>query len=95
MANNNLTVRKGQCINYGNCSKADSHEVIEVNLGDDFICPECDGTLIDLPPTRKFPWWIVIVAVAVLVIGGLVLWLIADNNTPEHTVTPMEKIIVE
>ncbi|MDR3338983.1 MAG: Ig-like domain-containing protein [Candidatus Symbiothrix sp.] len=70
MANNNLTARKGQCINYGNCPKADSHEVIEVNLGDDFICPECEGSLIDLPQGQKFPWKIVIVIVAVLAIGA-------------------------
>ena len=53
----NLTVRKGKCINFGNCKKADAKEIIEVNLGDDFICPEpdCGSDLIIIPPQRT--WW--------------------------------------
>jgi hypothetical protein len=82
MANNNFTVRKGQCVNFRHCSKADSHEVIEVNLGDDFICPnpECEGSLIDLPQKRKFPWWIVIVIVGVLAIGAGVYFSVPFNK---------------
>jgi len=48
----NLSVRKGRCINVNNCIKADSGEVQEVNPGDDFICsnPDCEGGLIDVSP---------------------------------------------
>ncbi len=73
MANTNLTVRKGQCINFGNCSKANAKEVIEVNLGDDFICPECEGSLIEVTPqsSSHFKWILVIVGIlAVLGVGS-------------------------
>jgi hypothetical protein len=70
MATTNLTVKKGQCINFGNCPKADSKEVIEVKLGDDFICPECGGTLVELPPQKNHLKLILIIAGAVLALGG-------------------------
>jgi hypothetical protein len=80
MANTNLTVRKGQCINFGNCTKANAKEEIEVNLGDDFICPECEGGLIEIQkksgefsPVLKWILTIVII-LAVLGAGGYFGW---------------------
>ena len=81
MANNNLTVKKGLCINYGNCMNADTKKLIEVNLGDDFSCPDCDGMLIEVRP-KKFPYWIIKVILGVLgLIGaGVVTYNIFSNN---------------
>ena len=77
MATNNLSVKKGQCINFGNCSKANAREVIEVNLGDDFICPECEGGLIEKPPKDSFPpalKKILIIAGILVVLGAVAFW---------------------
>ena len=75
MAKDNSTVRIGQCINFGNCQKADSRELQKINIGDEFICtePGCEGTLIEPPKSPPFPWWIIIVIAAVLLLGGLFL----------------------
>ena len=89
MENNNLTVRKGQCINFGMCSKADTKEVQEVNPGNDFICsnPECEQILIEVKPTT---WWEknkkwLFSFIVVLVLGGAgygIYWLI-NRPKPE------------
>jgi len=97
MANTNLTVRKGQCINFGNCPKADAKEVIEVNMGDEFICPECDGGLIEIQPKRSgFPpavKWALIIAGIIVALGGgfLVVRSFVFNNT-EETVNKLPDI---
>ena len=63
------TIKRGQCINFGNCSKANSKEILEVKVGEDFICPECGGSLVEVKDT-PFPWWIMAVAAALLLLGG-------------------------
>ena len=63
------TIKRGQCINFGNCSKANSKEILEVKVGEDFICPECGGSLVEVKDS-PFPWWIVAVAAALLLLGG-------------------------
>lgn len=62
-------IKRGQCINLGNCSKANSKEILEIKVGEDFICPECGGSLVEVKDT-PFPWWIVVIAAAVLLLGG-------------------------
>ena len=67
-----LSVKKGQCINFGNCSKANAREMIKVNLGDDFICPECEGSLMEPPPKKRFPpvlKWVLIIVGIIAVLG--------------------------
>ena len=44
--------RKGNCLNFNNCSKADRKEIIEVGITEDFICPECESELIDVPEKK-------------------------------------------
>lgn len=44
MVQNKLN-KKGRCMNIGNCSKANAKEIIEVGIGEDFICPECGGAI--------------------------------------------------
>ena len=63
------TIKRGQCINFGICSKANSKEILEVKVGEDFICPECGGSLVEVKDT-PFLWWIMAVAAALLLLGG-------------------------
>ena len=37
------TKRAGKCINFGNCTKADNKEIIELEITEDFLCPECNS----------------------------------------------------
>ena len=45
MVQNKLN-KKGRCRNLGNCPKANTKEIIEVGIGEDFVCPECGGQLV-------------------------------------------------
>ncbi|MDR2474939.1 MAG: Ig-like domain-containing protein, partial [Bacteroidales bacterium] len=70
----NSTVKKGQCINFGNCSKANAKEVMEINLGDDFICPECSGDLMEIQGktgTSSPLKWILIIAGGLTALGAV------------------------
>ena len=65
------TTRLGKCINFGNCAKADRKETIELDVTEDFVCPECNSDLEIIqapppPPIKK----IIIIIVAVLLLGG-------------------------
>ncbi|MDR1169802.1 MAG: Ig-like domain-containing protein [Prevotellaceae bacterium] len=71
----NLTVRKGQCINFGNCKKADAREMMEVNLGDDFVCPECESDLVETIAKPSFPP----VVKRILIAAGVLLVLVAGG----------------
>ena len=85
MATNNLAVRKGRCINIGNCKKADTREVLEINLGDEFFCTECGGTLVEVKE-KPFPKWIIYLIIAILVIGiGTAFWVKQCSDTPKPT----------
>jgi phosphate transport system substrate-binding protein len=56
-----MPIRRGKCINFGNCPKADAREIIEVREGGEFICPDphCGKPLQplgeELPPSWKGP----------------------------------------
>jgi hypothetical protein len=41
-----MPARTGKCINFGGCNKADSQEVITIPDGDDFVCPDCEKSLV-------------------------------------------------
>jgi hypothetical protein len=91
MATNNLTARKGRCINFGNCSIADTKEIIVINLGDDFVCsnPDCRGMLVEekKQPPKK---WILYAGIAVVFIG-LILFFFIKSKVEQ--VTDVGKVV--
>ena len=94
------TIRRGKCTNFGNCPKADRGEIIEINVTEDFVCPEsdCGRDLEELPVPKKLPWRkIAIVAglVALLVgIGfGAYMLFVKGDKTPSDT--PQEPTIAD
>ena len=64
--------KKGHCLNFGNCPKADRKEIIELSFTEDFVCPECQQDLVEITqkpnPLKK----LLIPGIAILVIGGLI-----------------------
>ena len=89
-----ITIRTGQCMNIGNCPKANSRETIEINIGEEFICPECRGNLREIKK-KPFPWWIVIAAVVVagLGTGAYFIFTGSGNTPPTVTLTPVDPTI--
>ena len=80
MATNNLSIRKGRCINIGgeNCKIADTKEIVEVNLGDEFICPECGGMLVE-EKKQLSKKWILYTGISVVLIGSILFFFIKSK----------------
>ena len=83
--------RKGNCLNFNNCSKADRKEIIEVGITEDFICPECESELIDIPAKKSgSKKGLVIIGAVVLLalVGGGAFFALSggEEETPEGAV---------
>ena len=64
--------RRGKCINFGNCVKADRKEIIELGFTEDFVCPECESDLIEEAKPASAPVGKILGIVAVVaLLGGL------------------------
>jgi hypothetical protein len=86
-----MPARTGKCINFGGCNKADSKEVMTIPEGDEFVCPDCEKSLVPVGGRAKggsggggkLPLKLILASVLGLgVIGGIVA-LVIGHNTPE------------
>lgn len=91
--------KKGRCLNIGNCSKANTKEIIEVGIGEDFVCPECGGQLVEVKKINVLPYiagGIVVVALvvsAIFWIPGLMGLSTAEKEFDEtDTVEQVEQV---
>lgn len=72
-----MAERSGICDYYGNCKEADSKRVISLSTNEEFKCPECGRSLLELKKDKgkKSPMMkivaAVIVVIALLVIVGI------------------------
>lgn len=86
MASNSV-IRKGTCMNIGNCPNANEKKIIEVGIGEDFVCPnpECGGALKEIKE-KAFPGKAALIGVVVLLllagIGGAVYFLLSGEKEP-------------
>ena len=64
-----MPLLRGQCPNFGLCSKADSSEIIPALPGADFRCPECGTTLTPVHRRRISPAMLALAGT--LLLGGL------------------------
>lgn len=73
--------RQGKCANFGNCTKADSGEVIQIT-GQFFDCPECGGSLVVENKNSKKKWLLATtLPLIVLITGGtFIIHHIAVDN---------------
>lgn len=67
-----MAIRVGKCTNFGNCSVADSSQIVQVPDGSDTICPECKRalTLTALKQRSSTPYLLFAVFVGLL-LGGI------------------------
>jgi hypothetical protein len=84
-----MPARTGKCINFGGCSKADSREVMTVPDGNEFVCPECEKSLMATgggkgksagPGSGSGKLKYILAAVLGLgAIGGVIAWLVTPS----------------
>ncbi len=72
-----MAARKGKCIQFGGCSKADNREIIEAQAGEEFVCKECGKPLQEIEEgagaggRRKL---LFVGAAAILLVAGGAVW---------------------
>ncbi|MDH6343610.1 hypothetical protein M2480_002404 [Parabacteroides sp. PFB2-12] len=71
MASNSV-IRKGTCMNIGNCPNANEKKIIEVGIGEDFVCPnpECGGALKEIKEKGSPAKGLLFGLLALLVLAG-------------------------
>ncbi len=79
------TKRNGKCINFGNCAKADRQEIIELDITEDFLCPECNGDLEEtiIKPAGPNKLLIGIIAAVVVFGGGIGAYFAMNSGKKE------------
>lgn len=81
--------RRGSCINFGNCSKADLKETIELGVTEDFVCPECESELTEIVGKKgsggkKLPLVIGGVVLVLALVGGGLFFALSGNEADEE-----------
>lgn len=85
-----MAKKKGYCTNFGNCSIADAHSLVDVDEAN-FVCPECG---LDLREVRQKPiqWKYVLLAVVCLAVASMIIfWPKPKPPQPIDTI-PVETI---
>ena len=77
-----MGIRQGKCINFGNCSNADSRKTLDIADGQDFVCPECGRTLHLLEQRRGGSSAAVLggIVVILILLGALVWWMLGGEK---------------
>ena len=70
-----MATRKGKCTNFGECEKANNSEIIEIPLGQEFVCPNGCGELIEIPQRRIKPISLIVGTSGVIFILVAVIFL--------------------
>jgi hypothetical protein len=86
-----MPARTGKCINFGGCNKADSKEVMTIPEGDEFVCPDCEKSLVPVGGGAKGgsgsggkgPLKLIIAAVLGLGVIGAIVALVIGHNSPQ------------
>ncbi len=72
-----MPLQQGQCSNFGLCTKAETGEIITVQLGSEFRCPECNSKLKPVHGKGIPPWIKIIVAGLLLGAVAVAVWAFA------------------
>ncbi len=73
--------KNGICVNVGNCDNANQKKVLEIGIGQDFVCPQCGKSLIIYtPPKGKSLALLAAVGVLVLLVLLVVAWRMSSGD---------------
>src|SRR6516165_7139062 len=78
-----MASQQGICINFGGCSKADKHEIVNIPQGTDLVCPECGSRLKVRQASSAIPRGLIVVGlvfVAIVIVGA---WSVMHHK-PVH-----------
>jgi tetratricopeptide (TPR) repeat protein len=90
-----MPARKGKCIQFGGCSKADNKELIDVPPGEEFACSECGKPLQEVDQggggSRKKV--LALVGTLAAVVAGALTWALWPRSQypPEPPLPPQEQ----
>lgn len=78
-----MALRTGKCTNFGNCSIADSSKVLELQPGQDFVCPECGRALLGSTPSggKSRSGLILAGIVAFLLLAAVAAWFALSGGS--------------
>lgn len=81
----NMVKRRGRCTNFGNnCATADANKIVEVDITEDFVCPDCGSDLMEIAKKELPKWLIPAVAAVVVIAGAIGLWLgLSGGSQPD------------
>src|SRR5260370_19079619 len=68
-----MVQRKGRCTNFGNCSAADSKQIVEIPETADFVCPSCSKQLAEVGGRRSRPVLPIVNTLGLLSISSFLL----------------------
>ena len=93
-------VRKGKCLNIGECANANSKKIVEVDVADEFVCPLCKTELVLVKPGEPIPKSVIMAIIAVVVIGGGIgAYFALSDNTDKIEVSqvsePINQVSIE
>ena len=94
-----MVQRKGSCTNFGNCTVADSKQIVEVPETANFICPTCSKQLAEVGGRGSRPVVPIVITLAVVVAALLLLHkqprsVQAPSVTSAHAPGPTANIII-
>lgn len=66
-----MAIRQGRCTNFGNCTVADTKQLVSVADGNDMVCPECGKQLTEIESRKPASMAPVFIVIAVLLLLGV------------------------
>src|SRR6516162_7428465 len=91
-----MALRSGKCTNFGLCAKADTREAQSVPDGADFVCQECKRQLTPIggkaPAGDRSAVPMVILAVVVLLVGGLTYFYFSQRHGQDGGGAPLLRL---
>ncbi|MGO8671770.1 MAG: substrate-binding domain-containing protein [Capsulimonadaceae bacterium] len=84
--------QRARCTNFGNCTKADHNEMVDIGIGGTPLCPVCGKPLTIVPTTQRNPGGLVgFVLVGLLIAAGALIVINkmhGSQPTPTTSTTP-------
>src|SRR5262245_23494689 len=78
-----MASQQGICINFGGCSKADKHEIVNLPQGADLVCPECGSRLKVRQASSGIPRGVIVASLIFVALATVGAWFVMHHK-PVH-----------